>query len=206
MSRPAVIFDRDNTLVVNDGYLGEPAGVVLMPGAAAAVAAARGAGYAVVVVSNQSGVARGLFDEAAVRAVDRRMADLLRADDPAATIDLHLYCPFHPQAVVAAYRQDSPLRKPAPGMILLAAERLGLDLPASWVVGDAPRDVAAGRAAGCRTVLFVPPNVAASPAAAAGTSDADAVVTSLADAVGLAVRAALGENEKAPDGRPGPRQ
>ncbi len=96
MGRPAVFFDRDNTLIVNDGYLGDPAGVVLMPGAAAAVAAVRAVGFAVVVVSNQSGVARGLFDEAAVRAVDRRTADLLAAADAGRRVDLHLYCPFHP--------------------------------------------------------------------------------------------------------------
>jgi len=182
MGRPAILFDRDNTLIVNDGYLGDPAGVILMPGAAAAVAAARAAGFTVVVISNQSGVARGLFDEAAVRAVDRRMADLLLSDDPAAIVDLQLYCPFHPTAPLAAYRQDSPWRKPRPGMLLAAAERLSLDLTRSWVVGDAPRDVEAGRAAGCRTVLFTPPAVSASPAAM-GKAVADAHVTSLADAV-----------------------
>ena len=184
MGRPAVFFDRDNTLIVNDGYLGDPAGVVLMPGGAAAVAGARAVGYAVVVVSNQSGVARGLFDEAAVRAVDRRTAELLAAADPAALLDLQLYCPFHPAAAVAAYRRDSPLRKPRPGMLLAAADRLSLDLGRSWLIGDAPRDVAAGRAAGCRTVLFTPPGVAASPAAA-GTPGvtAEVNVTSLADAL-----------------------
>ena len=189
MGRAAVFFDRDNTLIVNDGYLGDPAGVVLMPGAAAAVAAARRAGFAVVVVSNQSGVARGLFDEAAVQAVDRRMADLLLDDNPAAMVDLQLYCPFHPAAPLPAYRQDSPLRKPKPGMLLLAAERLSLDLPRSWMVGDAPRDVAAGRAAGCRTILFRPPGVAASPAAAeAGAAGDDAIVSRLVDAIDFIVR------------------
>jgi D-glycero-D-manno-heptose 1,7-bisphosphate phosphatase len=181
--RPGLFFDRDNTLIVNDGYLGDPAGVVLMPGAADAVsAAAREMGFAVVVVSNQSGVARGLFDEAAVRAVDRRMVDLLRAAHPAAAVDLQLYCPFHPNAPVAAYRQDSPLRKPRPGMLLLAAERLSLDLSRSWLVGDAPRDVEAGIAAGCRTVLFTPPGVPGSKDAGRSVT-ADATVTSLADAI-----------------------
>jgi D-glycero-D-manno-heptose 1,7-bisphosphate phosphatase len=180
--RRAVVFDRDNTLIVNDGYLGDPGGVVLMPGAAAAVAAARRAGFATVVVSNQSGVARGLFDEAAVRAVDQRMAEQLRAADPDATLDLQLYCPFHPQAVVPAYRQDSPLRKPRPGMLLAAARQLGLDLSRSWLIGDAARDVDAGRAAGCRTVLFTPPGVPASPAAGGG-SEADATVDALSAAI-----------------------
>ena len=181
MGRAAVFFDRDNTLIVNDGYLGQPDGVVLMAGAAAAVAGVRRLGFAVVVVSNQSGVARGLFDVAAVEAVNRRMAELLLADDPAAEINLHLFCPYHPQAVVAAYRQDSPLRKPAPGLLLAAARQLGLDLPRCWLVGDAPRDVQAGRAAGCRTVLFTPPGVAASPAATDTLVTPDAHVATLID-------------------------
>ena len=176
--RPAVFFDRDDTLIVNAGYLGDPAGVVLMPGAAAAVAAVRRAGYAVVVVSNQSGVARGLFAEAAVRAVDRRMADLLSADDADAILDLQLYCPHHPDGAVPAYRTACECRKPRPGMLIDAAARLSLDLPRSWLVGDAERDVTAGRAAGSRTVRLAP----------AGTeSAADAVVTGLADAAAFIV-------------------
>ena len=185
--RPAVFFDRDNTLIVNDGYLGDAAAVVLMPAAAAAVAAVRRAGFAVVIVSNQSGVARGLFDEPAVRAVDQRTAHLLLADDPAAVVDLHLYCPFHPDAVVPAYRLDSPWRKPAPGMLLAAAAQLSLDLPSSWVIGDAARDVEAGRRAGCRTVRFTPPGVPASLAATAASA-ADATVTTLAEAVAFILR------------------
>jgi D-glycero-D-manno-heptose 1,7-bisphosphate phosphatase len=170
--RKAIFFDRDNTLIVNDGYLGEPSKVVLMDGAAAAVARARTMGFAIVVISNQSGVARGLFDESAVRAVDNRMVELLLANNPRATIDLHEFCPFHPQAVVERYRRQSELRKPAPGMILKAAANLDLDLPASWVIGDAPRDIAAGRAAGCQTILFNPAGVAASPAVSTALSDA----------------------------------
>jgi D-glycero-D-manno-heptose 1,7-bisphosphate phosphatase len=172
-----------------------------MPGAADAVAAAVGLGFAVIVVSNQSGVARGLFDEDVVRAVDRRMADLLRTDNPSAVIDLHLYCPFHPTAPVAAYRQDSPLQKPRPGMLLLAAERLSLDLSRSWLVGDAARDIDAGRAAGCRTVLFTPPGVAVSPDASGGHAMADATVTSLAGAMEF-IRG-RSPKEEAPDVPPG---
>jgi D-glycero-D-manno-heptose 1,7-bisphosphate phosphatase len=182
--RAAVFFDRDNTLIINDGYLGDPAGVILMPGAAEAVAGARNLGYAIVTVSNQSGVARGLFDEEAVRAVDLRMDELLLRDDPGAMIDLHVFCPFHPQAPVAKYRQVSDLRKPAPGMILLAAKQLDLDLAKSWVVGDAVRDIEAGRAAGCRTILFMPRGVPASPDAKhRNDSRADYTVSDLVQAV-----------------------
>jgi D-glycero-D-manno-heptose 1,7-bisphosphate phosphatase len=184
MARPAVFFDRDNTLIINDGYLGDPARVILMPGAAPAIARARQLGYAVVTVSNQSGVARGLFDQDAVRAVDQRMDELLQLDDPDAIIDLHIYCPFHPQAVVAEYRRDSDLRKPAPGMLVLAAKKLDLDLNKSWLIGDAIRDIEAGQAAGCRTILFQPPDVPASPDAAVRPSaTADFTATSLGQAI-----------------------
>jgi D-glycero-D-manno-heptose 1,7-bisphosphate phosphatase len=182
MPKPAIFFDRDNTLIINDGYLGDPAKVVLMPGAADAVARARSLGFAIVTISNQSGVARGMFDEAAVMAVDQRMDEILMRDNPRAEIDLHLYCPYHSDATVPAYKKESDLRKPAPGMILLAAKQLDLDLRSSWVIGDGHRDVEAGKRAGCRTILFVPPGVPRS-AAAKGKSSADCVVSSLIDAV-----------------------
>ncbi len=182
MPKPAIFFDRDNTLIINDGYLGDPAKVILMPGAAGALARAKSLGYIVVTISNQSGVARGMFDEAAVQAVDKRMDELLLAGNPQAKIDLHLYCPYHPDAVVSAYKKESDLRKPTPGMILAAAEQLDLDLKASWVIGDGHRDIEAGQRAGCRTILFVPTDVPQSEAAT-GKSAADFVVNSLTDAV-----------------------
>jgi D-glycero-D-manno-heptose 1,7-bisphosphate phosphatase len=184
MRRPAVFFDRDNTLIAGNEYLGDPAGVVLVPRAAEAVARVRRMGFAAVVVSNQSGVARGMFTEDAVRSVNARMDELLRADDADAIIDRHEYCPYHPDGTVELYRRDSDLRKPRPGMILLAADRMAIDLSRSWLVGDAPRDVEAGAAAGCRTILVVDPTLAASPAAAAEQKvRPDFVVASLLEAV-----------------------
>jgi D,D-heptose 1,7-bisphosphate phosphatase len=164
MKRPAVIFDRDNTLIVNDGYLGDPDWVVLVEGAAEAVARVRRLGYAAVTFSNQSGVARGLFTEQDVCRVNARLDEMLRGHDAAAIIDRHEFCPHHPEAVVPRYRQTSAFRKPAPGMILQAAGELLLDLRRSWVVGDAPSDIAAGRAAGCRTILFKHPTLPPSKA------------------------------------------
>ncbi len=199
MPRPAVFFDRDNTLIINDGYLGDPAQTVLMPNAALAVARAKALGYAVVTISNQSGVARGLFDELAVKAVNQRMDQLLLADDPGAKIDLHLYCPFHPDARVERYRKDSDLRKPAPGMILQAARQLGLDLPNSWVIGDALRDVEAGVAAGCRTVLFIPPGVPqSSHATGQQTVLADHTVSGLSLAIDVIAAAASTPSNNTP--------
>ncbi len=203
MRRPAVFFDRDNTLIVGNDYLGEPAKVHLVAGAAAAVAKCRAMGFATVVVSNQSGVARGMFDEEAVRACNARMDELLLEHNPAAVIDRHEYCPFHPDAKVDAYRQDSFLRKPKPGMILAAADAMALDLGRSWVVGDAPRDVAAGKAAGCRTVLIIDPSLAPSPAALEASSvKADYTVTTLIEAVEVIARQTNKTSPPPPNGPP----
>src|SRR3954454_10099143 len=139
--RPAVFFDRDNTLIANDGYLGDPAVVVLVEGAAELVARARELGLATVVFWNQSGVARGMFTEDDVRAVNARFDQLLAASDPDAVVDRHEFCPFHPGGTVDAYRRESDRRKPQPGMLHRAADALGLDLNKSWVIGDAPRDI-----------------------------------------------------------------
>lgn len=167
MKRAAVFFDRDNTLIACDEYLGDPAKVVLVPGAADAIARARQLGFVAVTVSNQSGVARGYFGEDAVHAVNTRLDELLKENNAKAIIDRHEFCPFHPEASIEKYRQDSPLRKPGPGMIHCAADALALDLSRSWLIGDAPRDIEAGHAAGCKTILFSDPTLSSSPAAAA---------------------------------------
>lgn len=184
MKRPAIFFDRDNTLIVSDGYLADPAKVVLVEGASEAVARARKLGFAAVVFSNQSGVARGMFDEDAVRAVNERLDEMLKQQNPHAIIDRHEFCPYHPQAAVEEYRRESDLRKPSPGMIYTAAHALALDLDRSWVIGDAPRDIEAGAAAGCRTILLRVPNLPESPAAQEPLKvQPEKVVTSLKDAI-----------------------
>jgi D,D-heptose 1,7-bisphosphate phosphatase len=189
MKRAAVFFDRDNTLIANGGYLGDPRGVVLIAGAADAVARARTLGYAVVVFSNQSGVARGMFGEDAVHAVNHRMDEMLLDENGHAVIDRHEFCPYHPEAVDDRYRQDSELRKPKPGMILQAERQLALDLPRSWVIGDAPRDIDAGKAAGCRTILVKNESLTQSPAAREnGNATPDFEVESLAEAMEVIAR------------------
>ena len=192
MKRAAVFFDRDNTLLVSDGYLGDPDKVVLMEGAPEAVAKARQLGFVVVTVSNQSGVARGMFSEDAVHEVNKKMDALLQQAKPAAVIARHEFCPFHPQGTVERYCQDSYLRKPKPGMILQAADKLNLDLSRSWLIGDTPRDIEAGRAAGVRTVLFKHPSHPASPDAdAASDAKPDFEATSLAEAMEIVGREAF---------------
>ena len=178
MSFPAIFFDRDNTLIVNDGYLGDPNGVVLVADAAAAIVRARSLGFKIIVISNQSGVARGLYTEDDVRAVDARMNELLRKADPRAIVDRNEFCPFHPEGTVEKYRMESELRKPKPGMILKAAGEMNLDLSKSWVIGDQIRDIEAGSATGSRTILIRGARSSAIEEAKAG-----AVVSNLAQAI-----------------------
>ena len=148
--QPAVFIDRDDTLIANDGDLGDPAEVVLLDGASEAVTRLHEAGYLLVVVTNQGGVARGRYGENDVVAVHGRVHELLGAALPIS----FFFCPFHPRGTVERYTREHPWRKPAPGMLLEAAERLPIDLSRSWMIGDQERDAEAGRAAGCRTILL----------------------------------------------------
>jgi D-glycero-D-manno-heptose 1,7-bisphosphate phosphatase len=173
----AVFLDRDGTLVEEHPYLHEPELVALMPGAAAALSRLARAGFALVLVTNQAGVARGLYGEDAVERVHRRVRELL-AEQAGVTLDGVYYCPHHAEGVVAAYARACGCRKPAPGMLRAAARDLGLDLAASYLVGNDPVDVGAARAAGA-TPLFVitgqaaawppPAGVPAFPSLAAAT-------------------------------------
>ncbi len=149
----AVFLARDNTLVATEGYLGDPAEVKLITGAAAAMASLRGLGYLIIMVTNQGGVARGLFDEAAVQAVNAEIVRQLHQQAGAA-IDRIYYCPFHPEAKLPQYRKDHEWRKPRPGMLQAAAKDFSLDLAQCWMVGDQPTDITAGAAVGCRTILL----------------------------------------------------
>lgn len=151
MPRPAVFLDRDGTLIEEADYLASPNQVRLLPGAAAAVRRVREVGVPVVVVTNQSGVARGYFPEERIADVHARLAELLAAEG--AGVDAFYHCPHHPTEGVGAYRVACDCRKPRPGMLLAAARDLGLDLAASWMIGDKLDDLRAGAAAGCRTVL-----------------------------------------------------
>jgi D-glycero-D-manno-heptose 1,7-bisphosphate phosphatase len=150
----AVFLDRDNTLIHNDGDLGDPDQVVLMQGVATAVASLRGLGFRIVVVTNQGGVARGKYTEQDVHRVHGKINDLIKQGANGATIDRFYFCPFHPEATVKKYKQEHPNRKPQPGMLLEAAAELALDLSMSWMIGDQMRDIQAGAAAGCRTILL----------------------------------------------------
>lgn len=144
--RRALFLDRDGVINVDTGYVGRVADMQFIPGIFDLVRFARSADLAVVVVTNQSGIARGLFDEDAYHTLTAWMLAQFDAQD--APIDRVYHCPYLPQASVERYRLDHPWRKPAPGMLLQAAQDLDLDLGASAMIGDKPSDMEAALAAG----------------------------------------------------------
>lgn len=154
MGIKAVFLDKDGTLVENVPYNIAPERVRLMPYAGEGLRLLQAAGYLVMVVSNQSGVARGLFPEAALGPVWHALAALL-AREGVRLKDIY-YCPHHPDGVVTRYARACTCRKPAPGLLLQAADEHGIALACSWMVGDILDDVEAGQRAGCRTVLLAP--------------------------------------------------
>jgi histidinol-phosphate phosphatase family protein len=147
VSRPAVFLDRDGTLIEDKGFLSEPSGVAVLPTVVDALRLLHGAGYAIVVVSNQSGIARGYFDDAAVRAVNGEIARRLGADGVA--IDGWYWC--------SHYDDGCACRKPAPGMVERAVAELDLALDGGAVVGDRGSDVALGHAVGLPGILVPGP-------------------------------------------------
>jgi histidinol-phosphate phosphatase family protein len=148
----AVFLDKDGTLIEDIPYNVDPAAIRLAPGAGEALCRLAAAGYKLLVVTNQSGVARGLFAEAALQGVEARMAALLA--EYGAQFDGFYYCPHYPGGAVREYAIECTCRKPAPGLLLRAAAEHGIDLRQSWLIGDILNDVEAGRRAGCRTVLL----------------------------------------------------
>jgi D-sedoheptulose 7-phosphate isomerase/D-glycero-D-manno-heptose 1,7-bisphosphate phosphatase len=149
-SRAGVILDRDGTIIEDLGYVGSVDRVALLDGAGEAIAELNAAGVPVAVATNQAGVARGYYEIADVRAVHAHLDRLLA--EHGAHVDAWLFCPYHPDGVIDEYARWSSDRKPAPGMALAAAHRLGLDLTRSWVVGDRDSDVALAHAVGARAV------------------------------------------------------
>jgi len=151
MARSAVFLDRDGVLIPDVFPPPDPAIIELYPYAAAAVARLQKAGYTTVVVTNQTGVARGMITEDDVASAHNRIQELL-IDGNGARIDRFYYCPHHPKANVPEYQMVCEFRKPSTGMLLKAAQDLDLDLASSHLIGDRISDIIAGQRAGCRTV------------------------------------------------------
>ena len=151
----AVFLDRDGTIIDDPGYLADPNGVHLLTGASLAIKSLRQAGYKIVVVTNQSGIARGMLTEDTLEHIHAELRRKLA--ETGAMLDAIFYCPYHPEGTVEKYARESYHRKPSPGMLYQAAEELDLDLEHSWMVGDSSRDIGAGQRANCRTILVRPP-------------------------------------------------
>lgn len=149
--RPAVFIDRDGTINVEKDYLHRIEDFEFIPGVPVAIRKLREAGFQVIVVTNQSGVARGYFDERAVEALHKHLQTLLAVQG--ARIDAFYHCPHHPFEGVGVYRIDCDCRKGAPGMLLQAAADHEIDLSRSFMIGDKLADIEAGIAAGCCPIL-----------------------------------------------------
>ena len=183
----AVFLDRDGTLIHDVGFLSRPGQVRFFPWTLDALRAFNRAGLKVVVVSNQSGVARGYFDLEAVDRVHRHIDAQLAA--AGVRIDAYYYCPHHPQGTVAAFAQACACRKPARGLVDRAAADLGVDPGRSFVVGDRWVDVRLARAVGGRGLLVRTGEGEAESAAPPDDVSADAIVSNLIEATGWILRA-----------------
>ena len=152
MRRPAVFLDRDGTLIEERGYLERLEHLTIFPWTGDALRLLKRAGFATVVITNQSAIARGLIDEAFLNRVHQTIDARLASSGGG--IDRYYYCPHFPKGSVERYRQTCNCRKPAPGMIEQACREMDIDPAQSVMVGDRWLDVACGRAAGTRAVLI----------------------------------------------------
>jgi D-glycero-D-manno-heptose 1,7-bisphosphate phosphatase len=186
MSRPAVFLDRDGTIIEERGFIDRLDMIAFFPWTGDALRLLKRAGYAIVVVTNQSAVARGMIDEAFLdevhRAIDTRLAG------GGAAVDRYYYCPHLPNATLERYRQVCRCRKPGPGLIEQACRELDLDPGQSVMVGDRWRDVESGLAAGTRTVLVRSGHGAHEAEAPPDGVRPDAILNNLMEAVGWMLR------------------
>lgn len=152
LPRPGILLDRDGTIIVDHGYVGSVDRVEFIDGAPEAIAMFNRARIPVAVVTNQAGVARGLYGIDDVTRVHQYIA--ARLADLGARVDLFLYCPYHPEGIVESFARTSEDRKPRPGMAKAAAVALNLDLTASWMVGDRPEDMGLAEAVGASAIYL----------------------------------------------------
>lgn len=153
MGSPALFLDRDGVINEEVGYLSRTSDVRFVRGIFSLCRVARWLGYRIVVVTNQSGIARGLYSETDFQTLMAWMRDAFRAEG--AALDAVYHCPYHPEHGVGEYRREHEDRKPGPGMLLRAARELGIDLTQSLMVGDRCSDIAAADAAGLRQAFLL---------------------------------------------------
>ncbi len=151
--KKAFFLDRDGVIIEERNYLADPGQVALCPGAAEAIRKMREAGYLVIAVSNQSGVARGYFTMEQLAAVEQKINALLEAEN--ARIDAWYYCPHHRKGIVPEFSRECDCRKPKPGLLLKAAEEFDIDLPHSFLIGDKLSDIRTAENARCRSAVLV---------------------------------------------------
>ena len=152
-ARPAAFIDRDGVINADLAHVHRIEDFHVLPGVVNGLRQLADAGYALVVVTNQAGIAKGMYSEAEYAVLTKHMCDLFARQGAALAGVYH--CPHHPKGSVAAHAIDCDCRKPAPGMLFRAAVELNLDLHRSVLVGDKPSDAAAGRAAGVRWTVLV---------------------------------------------------
>lgn len=181
MSRRAVFLDRDGTLLEEANYITEIDRLAFFPYSADAVRLLNRAGLAVVVITNQAGIARGIVEESFVGEAHAAISE--RLAEAGARVDAYYYCPHHPEGIVEPYRRTCDCRKPQPGMLRRAAADLGLDLEQSFVVGDKLTDIEAAHAAGARGVLVRTGYGRKEETLASGRVQPDAIVDNLMGAV-----------------------
>jgi D-glycero-D-manno-heptose 1,7-bisphosphate phosphatase len=153
VKHPAAFLDRDGVLNVDHGYAFRPDQIEWVAGAPEAVRLLNEAGYIVIVVTNQSGVARGLYNEAAVRELHIHMQDILNTQG--AHIDAFYYCPHHPEGTVKEFAVQCSCRKPGTGMLEQAAREWPIDRSRSFLIGDRDADMAAAAAFTIRGIRFI---------------------------------------------------
>jgi D-glycero-D-manno-heptose 1,7-bisphosphate phosphatase len=186
--RSAVFLDRDGTLIEEAGYLDRLERLVFYPYSIDAVRLLNRADLAVVIITNQAGVARGIFPESFVGEAHRHITQTLELGG--ARVDGFYYCPHHPEASVGQYRQSCECRKPQPGMLRQAAGDLQLDLARSFVIGDRWHDLQAGAAVGARGILVRTGYGRTEEAAETSGASAAAIVDNLIEAASWILRAA----------------
>jgi D-glycero-D-manno-heptose 1,7-bisphosphate phosphatase len=150
--RKAIFIDKDGTLIIDIPYNVDPDKITLSDNCMTGLRRLKDNGYLLVIISNQSGVARGYFEESALIAVEQKVKALLAVEG--IHLDGFYYCPHYPEGNIGEYAVDCDCRKPQPGLILKAADEMEIDLSISWMIGDILNDVEAGNRAGCKSVLI----------------------------------------------------
>lgn len=153
MRNKAVILDRDGTIIVEKNYLHKPEDLEIISGVAAAISKMNALGYKVIVITNQSGIARGYYTERDMHALHAHLQTLLAAEN--AHIDAFYYCPHHQEASLPQYRKDCDCRKPKTGLFERAIVDFSIDTENSWAVGDRARDLQPGARLGMKTALVL---------------------------------------------------